>query len=132
MAHRTVALLIGLCCLIVYNANGRAITSGDTYAARYQPFALWKHHTLLLDPIEALTSQGREPPTNRLERPPGAAYWIVPAPDGHSVSLYPVVVPVLVSPLYLPAVAYVSLRGWTDPRSRRRRHGSWRSSPHRS
>src|SRR6185436_6491237 len=34
-----VALVIGLCCLVVYNANGRAITSGDTYAARYQPFA---------------------------------------------------------------------------------------------
>jgi hypothetical protein len=113
-SNRAAALLIGLCCLVVYNANGRAINSGDTYAARYQPFALWKHHTVLLDPIEALTSQGREPPTNRLERPPGAAYWIVLTPDGHSVSLYPVVVPVLVAPLYLPAVAYVSWQGWTD------------------
>jgi hypothetical protein len=112
----TVALLIALCCFIVYNANGRAITSGDTYAARYQPFAIWNHGTLLLDPVEALTSQGREPPTNRLERPPGAAYWIVPTADGHFASLYPAVVPVLVAPLYLPAVTYVSLRGWTDQR----------------
>jgi len=67
---RQVALLLFLICLIVYNANGRAITSGDTFAARYQPFALWKDHTLLLDPVEALTAQGREPPTDRLERPP--------------------------------------------------------------
>ena len=111
-----VSLVIGLTCLLVYNANGRAISAGDAFAARYQPFAIWKHHTLLLDPIEALTSQGREPPTNRLERPPGAAYWIVPTPDGHFASLYPVIVPVLVAPLYLPAVTYVSLRGWTDQR----------------
>jgi hypothetical protein len=115
-SDRTVAFLIGLCCLVVYNANGRVIASGDTFAARYQPFALLLRHTLLLDPVEALASQGREPPTNRLEQPPGAAYWIVPTPDGHAVSLYPQVVPVLVAPLYLPAVTYVSFQGWTDQR----------------
>ena len=109
-----VAILIGLCCLIVYNANGRAITSGDTYAARYQPFAIWKHHTLFLDPVEALASQGRELPTNPLTPPGASAYWIVPVRGGHHVSLYPFVVPVLVAPLYLPAVVYVSQQGWAD------------------
>jgi hypothetical protein len=111
-----VTLVIGLCCLVVYNANGRAISAGDTYAARYQPFAIWKHHTVLLDPIEALTSQGRERVTNRQSPPPAAAYWIVPARDGHLASLYPVVVPVLIAPLYLPVVTYLWLRGWTDRR----------------
>src|SRR5262245_29464467 len=95
----TVALLIGLCCLIVYNANGRAITSGDTYAARYQPFAFWKYHTLLLDPIEALTAQGRELPMSALVQPAGSAYWIVPARNGHHASLYPAVLPVMIAPL---------------------------------
>jgi hypothetical protein len=109
-----IALLVGLCCLIVYNANGRAIASGDTYAARYQPFAIWKHHTLFLDPVEALVSQGRELPTNPLTQPGASAYWIVPMRGGHHVSLYPFVVPVLVAPLYLPAVIYVSRQGWTD------------------
>jgi hypothetical protein len=113
-SNRTVALLVALCCLIVYNANGRAITSGDTYAARYQPFAIWKHHTLFLDPVEALVSQGRELPTNPLTPPGASAYWIVPVRGGHHVSLYPFVVPVLVAPLYLPAVIYVSQQGWTD------------------
>jgi hypothetical protein len=112
---RRVALLIALCCFIVYNANGRAIPSGDTYAARYQPFAFWKHQTVLLDPIEALTSQGREPLSDRLERP-GTAYWIVPTKEGHFVSLYPPVVPAVVAPLYLPAVIYLSQQGWTDQR----------------
>jgi hypothetical protein len=113
-SDRTVALLIGLCCFIVYNANGRAIASGDTYGARYQPFAIWKHHTLFLDPVDALVSQGRALPTNPLTPPGASAYWIVPVRGGHHVSLYPFVVPVLVAPLYLPAVAYVSWQGWSD------------------
>src|SRR4051812_15474005 len=87
------SLLIGLCCLLVYNANGRAISSGDTYPARYLPFAIWQYHTLRLDPIATLTAQGREGT---------AAYWMVPVSGGHTISLYPVVGPVLVAPLYLP------------------------------
>ena len=111
-----VACLIALCCLVVYNANGRAIASGDTFAARYQPFALWHHNTLLLDPVEALTSQGRERTTSWESPSPAAAYWMMPARDGHVASLYPPVVPVLIAPLYLPAVTYVSRQGWTDQR----------------
>jgi hypothetical protein len=44
------------------------------------------------------------------------AFWIVKTADGQSVSLYPVVVPTLIAPLYLPAVAYLDWRGWTDDR----------------
>jgi hypothetical protein len=100
------SLLIGLCCLLVYNANRRAISAGDTYPARYLPFAIWQHHTIFLDPIAPLTAQGRGK----------EAYWMVPVPGGHIISLYPVVLPVLLSPLYLPAVGYLHLRGWTDGR----------------
>src|SRR5437764_9157881 len=89
------SLIIGICCLLVYNANRRAISAGDTYPARYLPFAIWQHHTVLLDPIARITAQGRG----------DSAFWMVPLPDGHIISLYPVVVPVLVAPLYLPAVA---------------------------
>lgn len=100
------SLLIGLCCLLVYNANRRAISAGDTYPARYLPFAIWQHHSILLDPIAPLTAQGRG----------GTAFWMVHAPSGHIISLYPVVLPVLIAPLYLPAVGYLHLRGWTDGR----------------
>ncbi|HTG32278.1 MAG TPA: hypothetical protein VLB76_05060 [Thermoanaerobaculia bacterium] len=100
------SLLIGLCCLLVYNANLRTISAGDTYPARYLPFAIWRYHTLLLDPIAPLTAQGRG----------DAAYWMVHVAGGHTISLYPVVAPVLIAPLYIPAVGTLHLRGWTDAR----------------
>ncbi len=100
------SLLIGLCCLLVYNANGRAISAGDTYPARYLPFAIWRYHSILLDPIAPLTAQGRG----------DTAFWMVPVPGGHTISLYPVVLPVLIAPLYLPATGILHLRGWTDVR----------------
>ena len=59
MRDRWVSLIIGICCLAVYNANGRAISAGDAFPARYLPFAIWAHRTLTLDPIDALTTQGR-------------------------------------------------------------------------
>jgi len=95
------SLLIGLCCLLVYNANRRAISAGDCYPARYLPFAIWHHQTVLLDPIAPLIAQGRG----------DTAFWMVTMPGGHTISLYPVVLPVLIAPLYLPVVGYLHLRG---------------------
>jgi hypothetical protein len=100
------SILVGLVCFLIYNANGRAITAGDTYPARYLPFAIVEHHTVLMNPIERIAAQGR----------PETAFWMLRHPKGHIVSLYPVVVPVVVSPLYIPAVAYLHDRGWTDAR----------------
>ena len=111
------SFIIGLCCMIVYNANGRAISAGDAFPARYLPFAIWGHGTVRLDPIATVTGQGRLRPGSRYE--PGSsprAFWMVDRPGGHLVSLYPVVLPVLLSPVYLPAVAYVHYQGWTDQR----------------
>jgi hypothetical protein len=106
------SLLIGLFCLLVYNANGRAISAGDAYPARYLPFSIWRYHTVLLDPIAPLTAQGRGTTQGK-----GAiAFWMVPLPSGHVISQYPVVLPVLLAPLYLPAVGYLHARGWTDVR----------------
>jgi hypothetical protein len=100
------SLLVGLVCLLVYNANGRSISAGDAYPARYLPFAIWRYHTVFLDPIAQVTAQGRG----------DAAFWMVPLPSGHVISLYPVVLPVLIAPLYLPAVGILHARGWTDMR----------------
>ena len=110
------SLIVGLLCMVVYNVNGRAISAGDAFPARYQPFAIWGHRTVLLDPIAKLTSQGRKRPTIRQTSSKGVAFWMVQTHSGHLVSLYSVVLPVLISPLYLPAVAYVYERGWTDER----------------
>jgi hypothetical protein len=100
------SLLIGLCCLLVYNANLRSISAGDTYPARYLPFAIVQHHTIFLDPVAKVAAQGRGK----------MAFWMVPLPDGHIISLYPIVVPVLVAPLYVPAIGFMKLRGSTDAR----------------
>ncbi|MDP9121263.1 MAG: hypothetical protein M3O15_07825, partial [Acidobacteriota bacterium] len=59
---------------------------------------------MLLDRIGALPAQGRAK----------TAFWVVSGRGGHAISLYPVVLPVLVAPLYLPAVAYLEVRGWTE------------------
>jgi hypothetical protein len=100
------SILIGLCCLLIYNANLRSISAGDTYPARYLPFAILHHQTIFLDPIVKVASQGRG----------DGAFWLLRRPDGHIMSLYPVVVPVLIAPLYIPAVALLQQRGWTDSR----------------
>jgi uncharacterized membrane protein len=88
------SLLLGVLCLLVYNANMRSISAGDTYPARYLPFGIWRYQTVLLDPISSITAQGRS----------SSAFWIVRGRDGHAISLYPVVVPLVVAPLYLPTL----------------------------
>ena len=44
------------------------------------------------------------------------AYWMLRLPDGHRISLYPVVQAVLITPLYVPAVVALRVMGWTDAR----------------
>lgn len=104
-----ISLLLGLFCLLIYNANLRVISAGDAYPARYLPFGIWRYHTLALDPISTITAQGRS----------HTAFWIIRVPGGHAVSFYPVVTPVLVAPLYLPAVVYLDARGWEQRRLER-------------
>jgi hypothetical protein len=114
------SVIVGLLCLVVYTANFRSISAGDTYPARYLPLAIWRWHTVLLDPIADITAQGRTPIKPRPKTDaslwhgaqPQDAFWIVRLPGGHAVSLYPLVVPVVVSPLYLPAVIYLNATGW--------------------
>jgi hypothetical protein len=100
------SILLGLCCFFVYNANLRSISAGDTYPARYIPFAIVQYHTPFLNPVAKVTAQGRG----------DGAFWMLHMPDGHILSLYPVITPLLISPLYIPAVGYLHWRGWDDAR----------------
>jgi hypothetical protein len=102
---RRTALLLALLAFLIYNANFRRIGSGDSYPARFLPFALWNHGTLYLDPIREVTAQ-RHP----------APYWIQSTPDGRSASLYPVVTPLLAAPLYLPPALWLRWTGETYER----------------
>lgn len=104
--------MLGIIAFLIYNANLRSISAADTYSARYLPFSLWHHHTLVLDPIVTAVAQGRKVPVT--QRKLETAFWIARGRAGHFVSLYPVVVPVIVAPLYLPVIPYLNRVGW-DP-----------------
>jgi hypothetical protein len=97
---RRTAILVALAALLVYNLNGRVIASSDTRATRFVPFALLKGGTLLLDPVLDVVRTSRR------------AYWVLPARNGGHASLFPVVAPLLVTPLYLPAAIQLARQGW--------------------
>jgi hypothetical protein len=69
-----------------------------------------------LDPIVTITAQGRKVGFPRGAREGaedrGKAYWLVWGKDGHAISIYPVVTPVLLMPVYVPAVIYLAWHGW--------------------
>ncbi|HKV39681.1 MAG TPA: hypothetical protein VJX67_10735, partial [Blastocatellia bacterium] len=125
-------VLLGLCCFLVYNANLRQVGAGDTWPARYLPLILWHNHTFSFDASTRLVAHGHSmiPPWER-DRAASAgsadndgdvnylepwAYWFVHTHRNHVASLYPVVAPLLVTPLYLPAVIWLNKHGWEQPR----------------
>src|SRR5260370_22023126 len=100
-----ICLLLGLVSFLVYNANLRTIAAADTYAARYLPFSIWRNHSVVLDPIVTTVAQGRKTPTSQGRE--DAAFWVLKGRGDHFISKYPIVVPVVIAPLYLPAVTYL-------------------------
>lgn len=120
-------LLLGLFCFIIYNANLRQIGAGDTFPARYQPLILWHDGTLDLD-LDAnarLVAHGHSmiAPRDRTAYQKdqvtyfeSSTYWIIRTRNNQLASLYPVVIPLLVAPLYLPAAIWLDAHGWEQPR----------------
>src|SRR5205085_1944253 len=114
-------ICLGLVCLLVYNANFRQIGCGDTFSARYLPLGIWRYGTLKLDRIAHWAGHGYPIRESDAVKPKGAnyiyppAYWIAHGRHNHLVSFYPVVAPLLVSPLYLPAVIYLHHHKWEQP-----------------
>jgi hypothetical protein len=117
-------ILFGLFCFFVYNANLRQIGSGDTLPARYLPLILWHSGTLDLESNARLVAHGHSM-IEEQNRPAGAegkvayfepwAYWTIRTREHRLASLYPVVTPLLVAPLYLPAVIWLDRHGWEQP-----------------
>jgi hypothetical protein len=103
---RRTAVVLVLAALAVYNLNFRVIQDGDTVPARLLPFALWQAGSVNLDSVAGLAST--VPPG----KPYREAYWLHRSPAGHLYGTYPIVTPVLVAPLYVPAAAYLAWRGW--------------------
>ncbi len=111
-------ILFGLICFLVYNANLRQIGAGDTLPARYLPLILWHYGTLDLNESERLVAHGHSPSWNRqndVVYVGSDAYWMVRARENRLASTYPIVTPLLVAPLYLPAVVWLNAHGWEQP-----------------
>ena len=102
--------LCALLALAIYNANFRLIVEGDSRPARLLPFTLWHSGSLTLDSLPDLAQAVES--YRHYDRP----YWLWRSPGGHLLSMYPVVTPVLVAPLYAPAAAVLWLRGWDGGR----------------
>jgi hypothetical protein len=110
-------------CLLVFNANLRTIGAGDTLPARYLPLILWHDRTIMLDANERLVAHGHppSPPIPAAWTKAGVGYfqprasWLIRTHEGRLASLYPVVAPMLVAPLYLPAVWWLDSKGWHQP-----------------
>lgn len=117
-------LIFGLLCLLVYNANLRVIGAPDTLSARYLPLQLWHEGTFDFDASKRLAAVGHPfaPAQNRPvvdTRAPyfePETYWLIRTREHRLASLYPVVAPLLVAPLYAPAALWLDAHGWEQPR----------------
>jgi hypothetical protein len=87
LALRFDYLILFLLVYIVYNTVSRMTMSGDTNPAAFLPLALILHQTVFFD---AFIGAGLGP---------GVAYAF-PLVNGHYVSLFPIVTPVLITPVY--------------------------------
>lgn len=74
---------------IIYNLNMRTINSGDTWPASMLPFAILSQRTLYLDMY-----------SNFFQSLDFTPHMVVLS-EGHYLSLYPIVIPVLLTPLYV-------------------------------
>ena len=114
------SLLIGLCCLVVYNANRRSISAGDTYPARYLPFAICS-----TTPSFSTRRDGRRSGARR------QAFWMLLARRPHPSRCTPWCCRCSLRRSTFPRSVICTcgvgrMRGWTTSQ------GSWRSSPPRS
>lgn len=89
-------LCLFLLFFIAYNLNWRTIGSGDTMPASLLPFSIIENHNFYLDQFSCYFQNIWHPP-----------YFVVEA-KGHYLSAYPIVTPVLISPLYI--VPYLLLK----------------------
>jgi hypothetical protein len=86
----------------LYNLNLRGISSGDNVPGGLLPFALLVDHRITFDRYdEWFRAKNGETP------------YFFQVVRGHAYSRYPIALPLLVAPAYLPALAALGAGGWT-------------------
>lgn len=89
IAEKRKGIILILFTYIIYNINMRAINSGDTWPAAMLPFSILSQGTLYLDMFaDFFQSLNFDP-------------HMVLLSDGHFLSFYPIVIPVLITPFYI-------------------------------
>jgi hypothetical protein len=96
---RSPGLRLFLAAFLIYNLNGRPIPSGDTTATALLPFRIASAARVDLDPWAAEL---------RARYGPAGSYFLVER-GGHFYSFYPVALPLLLAPLYLPVAGAARL-----------------------
>ncbi|MGH7488075.1 MAG: hypothetical protein ACREMY_21130, partial [bacterium] len=90
-------------CLFVYNANLRFTGSFDSLAGGRLPFRILTGHGLTFD----------DPSTTV---PENVRYSYTKNLNGQWICLYPILTPLILTPLYVPAVLLERSRPYLDPR----------------
>jgi hypothetical protein len=102
-------ILLAVLAFVVFMANGRVYDGEtDSVASRTLPFSILGSGSLYLDPVRDVAIDMYKPDRR---------WWAQgPTKTGGTASLFPVVTPIIAAPLYVPAVAYLAVRGWTTER----------------
>lgn len=95
------AALIALGLVALYSANLHLLTSGDCLPPRLLPFSVLLEADLDLDEFESFLRSQTD----------GTLHYSVVQRDEHLYSRYPVALPLLLAPTYLPVVAFMAARG---------------------
>jgi hypothetical protein len=110
LSSRVIAFLFAATSIVVYNANARPITSGDSLPARLIPFSILLDGTLTLDRFFV----GRVDPVKfaSASLDERNQYFYLASRHGRLYSKYPVALPILITPVYAPLVLF--RRDWSD------------------
>ena len=96
------ACLLGAVCFILYLTNLRPIGAWDSIPARLLPFSILRQGNLDLDEFTWLRRLNPEP------------YFLRRGRNGHWLSSYPVGLPIVVTPLYVPITWWLQHRHIDD------------------
>jgi len=88
--YRDPILLWGLI-FFVYNINFRSISSGDALPASLLPFSILEYHNVYFDQYSQIIQH----------LAPGTIPYMFVKEEGHYLSVYPIVLPILITPLYI-------------------------------